>query len=251
MAERVNAQVLLEDVIIDDKSLAAKAADLIRDKIISGECPMGSRLPETEFAAALGVSRASIREAFMILENDGLLVRKTNRSTAVAFYSPEDARNLCEMRLALEDYCVQKCMSEHTLDVDALEEISAMIEYQYAQRSQRGQRSNLEWIKSDMRFHESFIIRSGNPYALETWRMIRNRMSQLLYYAADRYAAQVTPQGDRGSHERMLQLMVGGDRERVTAFLRRHILESGEIICESLAENNISSGLQKHSRNKM
>jgi len=232
MTERVNPHSLLGNVVLVDRSLASKAADIIRDMIIKGECPMGSRLLEAEFADALQVSRASIREAFMILENDGLLVRNTNRSTVVVSYSPEDVMNICELRLALEDYCVHKCMSSHTLNVGVLEEISATIESQYRQR---GEKSNLEWIKEDMKFHESFIVHSGNNFALDIWGTIRNRMSMLLYRAADLYGAQVTPQGDRGSHEKMLQLIEAGDTAAVSEFLRRHVLESGEIIRECIA----------------
>lgn len=70
---------------IRNRRLYSQIADQIRDLIVNGTYPPGSHLPpEREFAAALGVSRSSVREALIALEvlgivdvrvGDGVLVR--------------------------------------------------------------------------------------------------------------------------------------------------------------------------------
>ncbi len=61
--------------LIERHLLSAKAAEVLRDKIIKGEFPQGQKLIEEELSGMLGVSRACIREAVMQLENEGLIVR--------------------------------------------------------------------------------------------------------------------------------------------------------------------------------
>ena len=49
----------------------------IREKIMSGEYQPGDRLPtEREIIDSLGVSKASLREAFRVLEAEGLIISK-------------------------------------------------------------------------------------------------------------------------------------------------------------------------------
>lgn len=59
--------------------------ETLRRRIEGGEYPVGSRLPaETELAAALGVSRPTLRQALAGLEREGLLDRVKGSGTFVA-----------------------------------------------------------------------------------------------------------------------------------------------------------------------
>ncbi len=63
--------------------VAAKSALL--ERISSGEWPAGERLPaEPELALALGVSRATLREALRALAEEGYIQRKPGAGTRVA-----------------------------------------------------------------------------------------------------------------------------------------------------------------------
>lgn len=59
---------------IEPRRLYRQIADQLRGLIESGECAVGSRLPpERDLAQRLGVSRASVREAVIALEMEGLV----------------------------------------------------------------------------------------------------------------------------------------------------------------------------------
>lgn len=67
-------------------ALYARIAEGIR----SGVFPLGSLLPrETELGAAIGVSRTVVREALMLLEEDGLIVTRRGVGRFVADRLPE------------------------------------------------------------------------------------------------------------------------------------------------------------------
>ena len=60
--------------LVEPKRLYRQIADQLAQLISSGEFPAGARLPaERELAASLGVSRASVREAIISLEMNGLV----------------------------------------------------------------------------------------------------------------------------------------------------------------------------------
>jgi len=60
-------------------------ADQLRSQIVSGEYPLGGRIPtENELARQLGVSRPTVRQALDLLTREGRLVRIKGSGTFVA-----------------------------------------------------------------------------------------------------------------------------------------------------------------------
>ena len=65
-------------------SVAVQVREDLRSRILSGYLGGGSQLPpEVELARSMGVSRTSLREAVMQLEQDGLLIRRHGLGTFV------------------------------------------------------------------------------------------------------------------------------------------------------------------------
>lgn len=82
--------------------LRQAVVNAIRDRIISGTFPRGSRLGEETVAAALGVSRNPIREAFQILAAEGFIEIEPRRGAKVASIDAHRADEIFEVRQALE-----------------------------------------------------------------------------------------------------------------------------------------------------
>ena len=68
----------------DEPSLAQATVCRMRDLLISGEFRPGERLPETLLASKLAVSRNTLREAFRLLDGQGMLRHIPNRGVYVA-----------------------------------------------------------------------------------------------------------------------------------------------------------------------
>ena len=68
---------------ISEKRLSDYMAEQIADEILSGRIPGGSQLKQEELAEAFEASRIPIREAFQILENQGLIIRLATRRIIV------------------------------------------------------------------------------------------------------------------------------------------------------------------------
>ena len=77
-------------------------ADALRSAITDGRCPPGSRLREEHIAAAMKVSRNSVREAFRLLVHERLLAYELNRGVFVRTLTADDVTDLYRLRRLLE-----------------------------------------------------------------------------------------------------------------------------------------------------
>jgi len=74
----------------------------LRDSILDGARPAGSRLVEADLCAEYGVARHSLRAALRALASEGLVAIETNRGARVARLTAEEVVALYELRTALE-----------------------------------------------------------------------------------------------------------------------------------------------------
>jgi DNA-binding GntR family transcriptional regulator len=79
-----------------------QSAAVLKQMILEGQLQVGQRINEVETAAALGISRAPLREAIQALVNEGLLVSIPGRGAFVRTFSRDELEDLYELRIALE-----------------------------------------------------------------------------------------------------------------------------------------------------
>ena len=111
---RVRAITLDEAIAITECRMtleglcAAKAAERLRQAILSGDMAPGQRLVEEELAGLLAVTRASLRAALFDLTAEGLVERIPNRGARVRAVTLDEAVAITECRMALEGLCAAK-----------------------------------------------------------------------------------------------------------------------------------------------
>jgi DNA-binding GntR family transcriptional regulator len=86
---------------------AGAVAKMIREMIISGDLPPGSRLRQNDIAEKLGVSSTPVREAFLVLTREGLVRQDTHRGAVVFEPTAADVQESYEMRIALESLATE------------------------------------------------------------------------------------------------------------------------------------------------
>src|SRR5688500_15710836 len=77
-------------------------ADSIRRRILDGKLPPGMQLMQEQVAQELGVSPTPVREAFGVLEAEGLIERRPHRGVVVAERDPQGVAEAFEFRSAVE-----------------------------------------------------------------------------------------------------------------------------------------------------
>jgi DNA-binding GntR family transcriptional regulator len=81
-----------------------KAYLKIKEGIISGHYPAGTRITEQEIVAVSGVSRTPVREALRRLQAEGLVDFTPNLGAMVTVWTQADSDEVFELRAMLEAY---------------------------------------------------------------------------------------------------------------------------------------------------
>ena len=76
--------------------------EALQQAILSGQIPPGTEMTQNELAESLGVSRMPVREALMILEYQGLIIRLPNNRIKVADLTEETLRQMLALGAQLE-----------------------------------------------------------------------------------------------------------------------------------------------------
>ncbi|WP_236794212.1 GntR family transcriptional regulator [Amycolatopsis sp. GM8] len=79
-----------------------RVAEALRVEILGGGIAPGTPLREVEVAATTGVSRGSVRQAFSVLVNEGLLSQNSYRSVIVTTLDEHDIREIYQARRMIE-----------------------------------------------------------------------------------------------------------------------------------------------------
>lgn len=142
------------------------AAVTLRQRIVSGQLPAGTRLAEIPVAESLGVSRTPVRLAFRTLEQEGLLERAGKRGFVVRRFSEADVRCAIEVRGTLEGLAarrlaergmapsVREVLVQCIADGDAVLAKGHLVEADI----ERWSRLNLRFHDTLVRAHDSLVI---------------------------------------------------------------------------------------------
>ncbi|MBR4502646.1 MAG: GntR family transcriptional regulator [Clostridia bacterium] len=99
-----------------------RIAAILRKAIYSGEYKSGDELSLTDVAAQLGVSRTPVREAFQVLEGEGLITLRMNKGAIVNTVDRKFIRDIFEMRILLEAEAARRA-AENGMDGKILENL--------------------------------------------------------------------------------------------------------------------------------
>ena len=80
-------------------SVKEQTYEIIKDKILNKEYPVGSRININELAEELGISNSPIREALSLLEQQGLVVSNRSSGATVTEFTHRDQYELSQMYL--------------------------------------------------------------------------------------------------------------------------------------------------------
>src|SRR5579863_514155 len=99
-------------------TIAEQVAAALREEIATGQLAAGTRLRQVEIAQRFGVSTTPVREAFGLLQSDGLVQIDTHRGVTVFLPTIQDLIEHYEIRMALEMLAAEKA-AEHFQAQDA------------------------------------------------------------------------------------------------------------------------------------
>jgi len=189
----------------------------IRDQILSGVLPAGSKLSQYELAAAMRISITPLREAIRRLSGEGLIVLDTHRNARVATMDFDEARQLHETRRALDPAAIELAATRRTdADIDRMR--TALADLLPVTR---------HWGEPALAAHRN--LHRAIYYASHNTVMIR--LLDDLWDKSDRYrrVGLDLPPGaeprtrDFEEHGQLVELVIAGDAAAAGELMRSHI----------------------------
>lgn len=172
----------LETASAENGSLAGRLYREIRRRIILGEFPQGSRMPEQRLADELEVSRIPLREALSRLASDGFVETRPRRSAVVSTWTTDLVHHLFDSRLALESSAAGRAAQRVTdgADTTVLEEALERSEQEMVAGD------DLAFAEANVRFHQALLATAGNPLMDDLMSSIAGRMVWLFHLTNQR-----------------------------------------------------------------
>jgi DNA-binding GntR family transcriptional regulator len=148
--------------MLKHKTLGEETYNQLKQLILTGKYAPGQRLIYEQLSRELGVSQTPLKEAFLRLEKEGLVVIIARRGTFVREFTREDIREFYEVREMLEALSARLASRTATeADVEGLRKICDRFEAGVARQDVT------QCLKADIRFHEEIVRISGNKRLLE------------------------------------------------------------------------------------
>jgi DNA-binding GntR family transcriptional regulator len=138
-----------------------RAVDVVRELILHGDLPVGSRLGEVELAERLGVSRTPVREALTRLAAEGLVEIIPNRGARVSSWTVAELEGVFDLRATLEPRLTALAVPRAApADTDELEDLARTME----RVGRPGPQQDLDAVVPLNRaFHGRLVVLAGHP----------------------------------------------------------------------------------------
>jgi len=171
------SHTVVTDTAESQLSLSRRIYSTVRERIILGQYPQGSRLPEKRIGEELDVSRVPLREAVPLLERDGFVHSYPRRGAVVARWDAKAIDDLFDARLSVEvgaaRYAARQVAYGGSMDAlnVALKEAQRVVEAGDAYAIARGSTA----------FHEAVVETSKNDLMVRLIQTISGRITWLFY----------------------------------------------------------------------
>jgi DNA-binding GntR family transcriptional regulator len=197
---------------IENQPLRMQIAARLRKAIISGRLPPGAVLVETALAEQMNVSRAPIREAIQLLENDGLVETIAYKGKRVKPLTAREVEETYDLRQVFEVVAVERIL-DSGVSVDPLWDHCADMEKAVRDDDYEA------LVAADEGFHRTLIRLSDHHLLLGLWNNLYMRIHQImaLRHRGDRKLAEIA-----GNHPPIVRALASGDRALATRLISEH-----------------------------
>ena len=212
-AKTMSAQPTIAPLHI--QSVVDHVYSALRERILSGDLPRGTKLRQASLADELGVSRTPLREALRRLSTEGLVEFSPNRGATVSELDFGDMRHAWSARVALEPGAARLAAQRRDP-----ESIALMRDAVKLQRQAAG--DGMDSFAANRSFHLALAAASGNPHL--------TRFAEMLWVpriGVPIYQAQAAePRGAAGwadEHEGIVDAIASGDADAAERLTREHV----------------------------
>jgi DNA-binding GntR family transcriptional regulator len=208
------------------RSLHEAVTARLRDLIVEGHLPEGSRIVERELCEQLQVSRTPLREAFKVLAVEGLVEILPNRGAVVSRLGPREAHEMLAVIARLEAFAGELASANATSA--EIENVRAM-HHRMLQLYER--QARMEYFRLNQEIHLEIVRLARNDVLRSIHTRLHARMKRIRFRGNDipqNWARAVA------DHKEIMRALLKRDGPSVGAALQRHLEASWIRLANSL-----------------
>lgn len=196
---------------LHDRTAQPQAAGALRQAILTGTLPPGTRLSEQEIADAIGTSRQPVREAFLRLSGEGLLDIRPQRGT---FVSKIDALEVLDARFVREaveaDLIRLACHNATREDINLLRGFVA---------DQATAPNPANFMALDEAFHRAIAQIAGKARAWDHLQKLKSQMDRVRFLQLQAFPIPTLI----AQHGHMVDAIAARNPDQAEAEIRTHL----------------------------
>lgn len=193
----------------------------LRKRIIDGTLAPNVQVRQDHVAEEFGTSHVPVREAFRLLEAEGLLVARRHKGVRVASLDTDAVRETAMMRAALEVLALEQSLSRITGD--------DIMRARNAHANSETTQDVGVWIEENRKFHMALIQPCAMPRLLAAIAGLQLASERYLHAAFRDHDWQ--PRSCQ-EHMAILEFLEAGEGLRAAQLLGKHILAAGEALVD-------------------
>lgn len=221
----------LEDLPVpvfdDPRRVSIDLRNHLRRLIIDNRLPAGEVIKQAQLARTFGVSRTPMREAFRMLQEEGLIEAETNQRARVRELDVIELDQLYSVRIMLESLGARLTAGH----ISASEQAQARELLEEMDRAKEGGDTEA-WMRAHRSFHHVCVARAGEPlmrvidsYSERSERYLR--LYQLWHPQSFSVA--------HNEHVHILDAIVLGDRDLAGSLMAGHLAHTSVTVLADVA----------------
>lgn len=197
----------------DNLGKAEQICIVLRRAIIENMIRAGSRLPEDAIGEQFGVSRTIAKQALEKLSSEGLVEIRPNKGAVVASPSWQDARDIIDLRIVIEEVIVRRlCGNLTPAQITRLKEHIALEAAAQADGESRS-------IRLATEFHVLLGEMVNSPILFKFLREIVYRCGLTLAMYSRPHSAEC----GINEHLQIVEALEAADEKKATKLIARHL----------------------------
>lgn len=200
------------------KAVPEALADIIGDRIMTGQVRPGEPLREAALAEEFNVSRNTVREALLRLSHERLATKRAHRGSRVALPDRHDLAEIMSLRRAVEPGAVWQ-LSQARPDLSNVRELARSMEKAAAARDWE------RYGRLDLDYHTALISATGSRRLTQLFaRTVRELRLYLL--AVDTTSPETGVPGHVAEHGMLIDAIEAQESVRSLELIDRHLAEA-------------------------
>ena len=235
----MEAIVRLKPLELTDRRQSSRAVhSYLRELILNGAFAPGVILSQLELSKILGVSRTPLREAFRMLQEEGLIEAEPNLRARVSAFSADDLATVYASRIVLESLGIAITAAGFSSEQQQAAEGSL------EQMHIAAARNNFpEWKKAHRTFHSALNSQAGQELL---------RLIQSLIERTERYLHIYQPRDDKywcseaceTEHRELLQACLQHHEDEAVQMMARHLGYFASTLLAELEPTHQATAIQ-------